>query len=203
MDVVLFGAAGRTGRRIAARLEAAGHRVRPVVRPGRADAMPGRRGPNVVELELSDVQAVRDLARGADAVDSALASGKGNPAASRLAEALLPLEGLRFVSVGGAAVDAPGDAKRFADRAIGGLMRLVAGEMLADRQREFDLLSDSALRWTMLRPPRLTDAPGTGRWRMTHDRPATAQIPRDDVAAASVAVLTDPATEGRAPFIAA
>jgi putative NADH-flavin reductase len=203
MDIMLFGAAGRTGRRIAKRLGAAGHRVTAVVRPGRKDAMAGTPVAAIVEIDLTDTKALRELARGRDAVVTALASGKGNPAASRLAEALLPIDDLRFVSVGGAAVDAPGDAKGAGDRVVGGLMRLVAGAMLADRQREFDLIGGSGLRWTMLRPPRLTDGSGTGRWRLTDDRPASTQIPRDDLAAAAVAVLTDPATEGRAPFVSA
>jgi uncharacterized protein YbjT (DUF2867 family) len=120
MDIMLFGAAGRTGRRIAERLEAAGHRVTAVVRPGRKDAMAGTPVAAIVEIDLTDAKALRELARGRDAVVTALASGKGNPAASRLAEALLPLDDLRFVSVGGAAVDAPGDAKGAGDRVVGG-----------------------------------------------------------------------------------
>jgi putative NADH-flavin reductase len=197
MQILVFGAGGRSGQRIARALLAAGHDVTAVLRPGSAATPPGRR----LELALEETAAVRARAGAAEAVVSALASGRGNPAASRLARALLPLVGLRFVTIGGAGVDSPGDAKRVADRLVGAVMRVVAGEMLADRQAEHDMLRGSALRWTMLRPPRLTERPGTGRWWLTHDRPAAAEIARDDLAAAVVAVLSDAATEGRAPFV--
>jgi len=199
MHILLFGAGGRTGTRIAKRLLAAGHDVTSAVRPASAATPPGHR----VEIDLSDAATIRAAASGADAVISALSLGKGNPAASTLARALLPLDGIRFVTIGGAGVDSPGDAKGLADRIVGGIMRLTVGEMLADRQAEHDMLRDSPLRWTMLRPPRLTAKPGTGRWRLTHDKPATAQISRDDLAAAAVVVLSDTATEGRAPFVSA
>jgi putative NADH-flavin reductase len=199
MHILVFGAGGRSGGRIAQRLLDAGHTVTAAVRPGNRAQPPGNRA----EIDLADAEGVRAHAARADAVVSALASGRGNPAASTLARALLPLDGLRFVTIGGAGVDAPGDAKGLADRAIGAIMRLTVGEMLADRQAEHDLLVPSRLRWTMLRPPRLTEKPGRGQWRLTHDAPATAQIARDDLAAATVAVLADPSTEGRAPFVSA
>ena len=76
------------------------------------------------------------------------------------------------------------------------------GEMLADRQAEHDMLAGSALRWTMLRPPRLTDAPGQGGYRLTHETPAGTSIARRDLAQAAVDVLSDAGTWGRAPFVA-
>jgi len=199
MKVVLFGAGGRTGGRIAAALLKQGHEVVSVVRPGSTAKMQGDRA----EVDLGDAAQVRAVAQGADAVVSALASGKGNPACSRVAEALLTMDGLRFVTVGGAGVDGPGDAKGLPDRMIGAIMRLTVGEMLADRQRENDLLQGSGLKWTMLRAPRLTEKPGTEMWRVTYDKPAATQISRDDLAAAVVAMLGDAATHGRAPFVSA
>lgn len=197
MRIVLFGAAGRSGGRIARRLIDAGHEVTAVVRSGSAATPPGRR----VEVDLSDADGIRALAQDGDCVVSALASGRGNPAASTLARALVPLEGVRFVTIGGAGVDSPGDAKGLPDRLVGAIMRLTVREMLADRQAEHDLLAGSGLRWTMLRPPRLTEAAGTGCWRLRYDKPAATQIARDDLAAAVVAVMDDATTEGRAPFV--
>lgn len=197
MKVLVFGATGRTGQQIVAVLQAAGHDVvawsrRPVTMAGVAP----------VTGDLRDAEALRRAARAADAVISALASDKGNPACSMLAEALLPLDGLRFVSIGGAGVDAPGDAKALSDRMVGWLMRRVAGEMLADRQREHDRLATSSLRWTMLRPPRLTAGAGTGRYRLTHDTPAGTSIARADLARAAVDLLDDTSAFGKAPFVA-
>lgn len=197
MKVMVFGAAGRTGRQVVAALVAAGHEVTAAVRSG-----PAFHGAVTVRPDLSDADAVRAAVAGCDAVISTLASGPGNPACLTLARALLPLAGLRFVSVAGAAVDAPGDAKALPDRIISRIMRVVAGKMLAERQTEHDLLAVSDLRWTMLRPPRLVDGAATGRIAITTRTPAGMRLTRADLAATAVAVLTRDDLIGRAPFVA-
>ncbi|MGP1356569.1 NAD(P)-dependent oxidoreductase [Roseicyclus sp.] len=200
MNILLLGATGRTGRLIAERLLAEGHAVRSL---GRRD--PGIGGLAFTKGEVTDAGDLCASLAGIDAVVSALASSNADPVCSRAAEALIVASGaraLRFVTIGGAAVDAEGDAKGLADRAIGGIMKLVAGRMLADRQREYALLRASALDWTMLRPPRLTDAPATGSWRLSFDRPAGTQIARADLAAAAVEALGRADLSRRAPFVA-
>lgn len=197
MHYVVFGASGRTGRLIARRLTEAGHAV----------TAPGRRDPQIAGVafrptDLADAADVRDAVRGAAGVFSALASDKGNPACSTLARALADREGLRFVTIAGAGVDAPGDRKGLPDRIVGWIMRRVVAEMLADRQAELGILHSGRLRWTMLRPPRLTDRPGTGHYRITHDKPASTAIPRADLALAAIAIADDDSLVGRAPFVA-
>ncbi|MGF1465987.1 MAG: NAD(P)-binding oxidoreductase [Sandaracinaceae bacterium] len=59
-------------------------------------------------------------------------------------------------------------------------------------------LRASTLHHTILRPGRLTDEPGTGHVRtVLGDAPEEITIPREDVAAAVVAVLDDPVEEDR------
>ena len=197
MTIVVFGASGRTGRWIAEGLARAGHAV---TAAGRRD--PGLPGIRFHQTDLHDAQAVQAAVQGADAVLSALASGKGNPACSTLARAVAGMDGLRFVTIAGAGVDAPGDAKGLGDKAIGWIMRRIVPDTLADRQAELAILQASRLRWTMLRPPRLTNKAATGRWHLSHDRPASTQIARADLAAAVIAVAGDDTWAGRAPFVA-
>jgi uncharacterized protein YbjT (DUF2867 family) len=59
-----------------------------------------------------------------------------------------------------------------------------------------EALRVSALDWTILRPGRLTDDPGTGLVALGEDV-ARAEIPRADVAAVVAAVLDDESTHGR------
>ena len=54
----------------------------------------------------------------------------------------------------------------------------------------------SALDWTILRPGRLTDDPGTGLVALGEEV-SRAEIPRADVAAVVAAVLDDESTHGR------
>jgi uncharacterized protein YbjT (DUF2867 family) len=56
-------------------------------------------------------------------------------------------------------------------------------------------LAASGLDYTIVRPGRLTDEPGTGRVTLGPNVPR-GEIPRDDVAAVLAAVLHEPATAG-------
>lgn len=60
-----------------------------------------------------------------------------------------------------------------------------------------EYLQRSALQYTILRPGKLTDEPGTGRIRTTRPAPEEQHISRDDVADAVVFCLQNPATAGR------
>jgi uncharacterized protein YbjT (DUF2867 family) len=197
MNILLFGATGRTGKHIAQKLISAGHSV---TAAGRRD--PQINGVTFRPTDLADAATLAQLAQGMDGAISALAAGKGNPVCSRLAQALGGVEGLRFVTIGGAGVDAQGDEKGISDRFIAWMMRRIVPAMLADRQAELAILQNSRLRWTMLRPPRLTDKPAKGAVTITFDKPATTAISRTDLAQAAVDALADQSLIGRAPFVA-
>ena len=197
MRVLVLGATGRTGGHVLREAKAAGHHVTAY---GRRRAQ----GADETVIGAFDAPAFAEAVRAADAVLSCLASSGRDGVCSRAAEAALRADPrVRYLTVAGAGVDRPGDAKGVGDKAIGAIMRVVVGRMLADRQREVDRLAASDARWTALRPPRLTEGKATGRWVLTHDRPAATWIDRADLAGAMLACLEDEATVGTAPFVAA
>lgn len=197
MKILVLGATGRTGRLIAQYLVGAGHAVTAL----------GRRDPQIDGLmfqkgDVMNSNTLRAAAEGAEAVISALASGKDAPVCSQVAKTLAPLAGLRVITIAGAGVDAAGDAKGAMDHVAGWLMRRVVPHMILDRQAELAVLEASALRWTMLRPPRLTNGAATGQASVTFDKPATTAISRADLARVAVGALDQDAWIGRAPFVA-
>lgn len=197
MKVLVLGATGRTGRLIAQRLIDRGHDVTAI---GRRD--PGITGVVFRGVTLTDADAVRAAASGMDAVLSGLAVSKGNPICSAVAGALSGLDGLRYVTIAGAGVDAPGDAKGAMDRFASLMMRTFVPHILIDRQAELRILQQSRLRWTMMRPPVLNNKPATGRVQISFDRPSSSAISRADLAQAVVDALGNGALIGRAPFVA-
>lgn len=200
MKILMLGASGRSGRLITRHLATEGHDV---IAMGRRS--PEAEGVDFVAGDVTEPGALRDVLTYVEAVVSALASSNADPVCSGAAGAVIAASGgrsLRFLTIGGAGVDAEGDRKGLGDRAVGVAMRVVAGRMLADRQREYGLLRASHLDWTMLRPPRLVDGAGTGRWRFTFDRPAAMRITRADLAAAMVEALGRDDLRRSAPFVA-
>lgn len=200
MKAVVFGATGRTGRHLLAALAAAGYEVVPY----------GRRKPDgwtgeAVIGALDDRARMAQVLDGADVVLSALASSRSTAVCLPTAQSVVAVgkPELRYLTIAGAAVDVASDAKGLPDRIIGGIFKLLMRKMLAERQAEYDLLADSHLAFTMLRPPMLKDGAGTGEWVFTHDKPATTRIDRVDLARAMVAAITDDSLQRRAPFVSA
>ncbi len=197
MNLLILGATGRTGGHVVKAANDAGHTTTAF---GRNEALGA--DSNLVGAFGSPhfVQAVQD----ADAVLSCLASSNKEPVCSRATSAVLAADPTaRFITVAGAGVDRPTDAKGFSDKAIGLIMRVFVGPMLADRQREVDMLATSDARWTVLRPPRLVDGKAKGHWTFTNDRPAASWIDRKDLAGAMLATLDDPVMIAKAPFVSA
>ena len=197
MELLVLGATGRTGGAVVERARAGGHRVTAFGRrpaDGAHESLVGAFGD----------EGFAKAVRAADAVLSCLASSNSDPVCSRATTAVLAADPTaRFLTVAGAGVDRPTDAKGVPDRLIGLVMRLTVGRMLADRQREVDMLAASEARWTALRPPRLTGGKPTGRWSFTHDRPAATWIDRADLAGAMLEALEREDLIARAPFVAA
>jgi uncharacterized protein YbjT (DUF2867 family) len=61
-------------------------------------------------------------------------------------------------------------------------------------------LAASDRAWTIVRPGRLTDGPGTGRVRIGRDA-FRGEVPRDDVAALLAAVLAEPRSAGATLYV--
>ena len=77
-------------------------------------------------------------------------------------------------------------------------------ELYTDLEAMEAVLRDSGLDWTAVRPPKLTDNPGTGHYRRAVDaNPGGNTITRADVARAMLDCVTDPATSGHALGISA
>jgi uncharacterized protein YbjT (DUF2867 family) len=190
MDVLIAGAHGKVGRRLARLLVARGDRVRGMIRnPDHSDDVRSDGAePVVCDLEAAPVSDVETAIAGADAVVFAAGAGPGSGAerkltmdrdgAVKLIEAAQSAGVPRYVIVSSVGAESPPDdddvfsvylrAKAEADRAL----------MESDRD------------WTVVRPGMLTDDPGTGHVRV-QEEPIRAEVTRDDVAAVLAAVVDE------------
>ncbi|MBV9535575.1 MAG: SDR family oxidoreductase [Solirubrobacterales bacterium] len=200
MVVAIAGAHGKIAMQLIALLQAHGEQAIGLIRnPEHADDV-GREGatPVVCDLERAAVDELADAIAGADAAVFAAGAGPGSGAARKLTMdrdgAIKLLDAARasrvrryliVSSVG--AENPPGDddvfsvylrAKAEADRAV----------MASDRD------------WTIVRPGRLTDEPGTGRVRIDA-APFSGRVPREDVAAVLARLLQDPRAPHRLLYV--
>jgi uncharacterized protein YbjT (DUF2867 family) len=148
----------------------------------------------VCDLETASADDVAALLRGADAVVFAAGAGPGSGvprkdsvdrgASVLLADAAERAGVRRFVQISSMGAGQPPRA---------GSDETWAAYIAAKTAAEDDLRARD-LDWTILRPGGLTDAPATGRVRLTAPPVPRGAIPRADVAAVIVALLADPRT---------
>jgi uncharacterized protein YbjT (DUF2867 family) len=197
MRVVIAGGHGKIALRLAARLSARGDEVIGLIRnPEHGDDVRAAGATPVVrDLEAATPEQVATDLGGADAVVFAAGAGPGSGAArkdtvDRAAAALLAdaaqLAGVRrYLLISSVNVDRtppPGTDEVF------------AAYLRAKAAAEEDLRARD-LEWTVLRPGRLTDEPGTGRVSLGA-KAARGAVTRDDVAAVLVTLLDTPPTAG-------
>ncbi|ACU95139.1 SDR family oxidoreductase [Saccharomonospora viridis] len=156
--------------------------------------------PVVLDLEQASVDEVADVLSGADAAVFSAGAGPGSGVARKdtvdraaavlFAEAAERAGVRRFVQVSAMGAGDPIDAD--VEARVG---EVFAAYLRAKAAAEEDLRGRD-LDWTILRPGRLTDEPGTGLVRLADDVPR-ADVPRDDVAEVLRRLVADTTTYGR------
>src|SRR5215204_4538980 len=212
MKLTIFAATGGIGRQVLEQAAAAGHDVTAVVRNPKK--LSGEVRIVTADLAAADPVVLESAVDGADAVLSGLGPRSNSEAgiASQGTRAIvqaMQATGVRRIVVVSAApigtVPSPGRPKPPKhDPGDGFIMRNLFGPLIkaalrkhyADLALMEDILRDSGLDWTVVRPPRLTDKPLTGTYRTAYGQNLRGGIlvSRADVAHLMLRVLEQPET---------
>ncbi len=205
MRLVVFGANGGVGRRAVQVAAIQGHEVVAAART--VGAHPSGVVPAMVDV--GDAAAVQGVVEGAEVLLWCVGVTKrSGPRVGRegLPHVLAAAERFgvtRLVSVSGAGVTLPGDRKGAGARMVSALTRRLARDLVQDKEGEHDLLTVSTLDWTEVRPPRLVDDEGEGRWALVETAPGLTAAPvrKLDVAKAMVDLAGSGEWSRRSPFL--
>lgn len=198
MKITVFGATGGTGRLVVAQGLAAGHEVTAVVRDRTRLPLPDQERLHVAVAALDDRVAVLAAVTGADAVVDALGANDLKPTTVRVDAARVILPAMRdagvhrLVVVSAAGFHTTGDGL-FVRSLVKPVLGRVLRHSFADMAAMEEIVRASALDWTIVLPPRLTDGPRTGRFRSAVDRTVRGSfsITRADLADAVLHAVTD------------
>jgi len=199
MMLTVFGASGRTGRLLVDAALADGHQVTAVTRRPGAVAVEDRRL-RVAVGELDDPSFMLGAVADADGVCSVLGSRAPRQATTLYSGgidailAAMVVSDVRRIVVVTAIPAEPAEMKSALERiVIHRLLHAFFGGGYDDMTRMEQRLAASDRDWTILRPPRLTNASAKGDYRTAIDgrlRRATS-LPRADLAAAMLASVND------------
>ncbi|UED84665.1 NAD(P)H-binding protein [Streptomyces profundus] len=198
MRTVIAGGHGKIARRLEKLLSGRGERVAGLIRqPEQAGALlDAGAEPVVCDLESAGVEEVARHLAGADAAVFAAGAGPGSgvarketvdrAAATLFADAAQRAGVRRLLVVSAMGVD---------DEPPAGTDPVFAAYLRAKGAADADIRARTGLFWTILRPGRLTDDPGTGRVRLAPSVDYST-VTRDDVAAVLAALLERPSSAG-------
>jgi nucleoside-diphosphate-sugar epimerase len=195
VQVVIAGGHGKIALHLERLLADSGHRVLGLIRSRDHDSDVREAGGEPVLCDLEQEDDLSHYVQGADAVVFAAGAGPGSGAerkktvdlggAVKLIDAARRTGARRYLIVSSIGADDPSGA--------GEQMRpYLEAKAEADRR-----LTESDLDWTIVRPGRLTDDPGTGLVTLTSDMSVRGAIPREDVARVLAAALGDPNSIGK------
>ncbi|WP_024804608.1 SDR family oxidoreductase [Nocardia sp. BMG51109] len=199
MRIVIAGGHGKIALLLSEALTRRGDEVASLIRnPAHAsEVVAAGARPVPIDLEDAAVTQVATAVAGADAVVFAAGAGPGSTADRKytvdrdgsvlLAEGAEQAKVRRFVQISAMGTD------RTPDPARG---EVWAAYLEAKRQAEEDLRARD-LDWTVLRPGRLTDDPGTGSVTLVEAPGEYGAVPRADVAAVIAEMLGAGTTFGR------
>lgn len=204
---VVFGASGKVGQKVVAKLLADGHAVRAFVYGNN----PFATNP-YLEVMHGDVYKsfdVRSAMKDCDVVISTLGSWgtKGQDILSSGMATIIPAMKVhkikRIVSLTGASALDASDKPSVIDKLTRTLLKLIAPKILADGDKHIALLRQSGLDWTVVRSPVMTEhrKPRLG-YSLSMSAPLPwATIERDDVVRAIIDLAMSEKHHQTAPFI--
>jgi len=213
MKLTIFAATGGIGRQLLEQAIAAGHDVTAVVRsPEKLSGGAVR----VVHADLAapEPAALESAVNGSDAVLSGLGprsnadAGIAARGTAAIVAAMQASHVRRIVVVSAAPVGTvpspgrprpprhdPGDGF-FMRHLFSHVAGALFGKVYTDLAQMEDVLRDSGLDWTVVRPPRLSSKPGTGRYRTAYGQNGRGGwiVPRADVAQLMLRAVGQPET---------
>jgi putative NADH-flavin reductase len=212
VKLTIFAATGGIGRQLLDQAVAAGHDVTAVVRsPGK---LPADVRAVAADLAVAGPAAIEPSVAGADAVLSGLGprslaeTGVASRGTRVIVQAMQATRVRRIVVVSAAPVGTvpspdrprpprhdPGDGF-FMRHLFSHIAKAALRKHYADLAVMEDILRDSGLDWTVVRPPRLTGKPLTGSYRTAYGQNLRGgwSVPRADVAHYMLGVLGQPET---------
>jgi putative NADH-flavin reductase len=197
MKVLIFGASGNTGRQLVQQALKEGHNVTAFVRnPAKLEIT----HPNleVIVGNVSDYRSVEKAIRGQHAVISALGVSKtlqSDPVVvegiKNIINAMERLDVQRFIYLSFLAV---GEGRKDAGFVIKHIISKIVRKEINDHEKKEVLVNNSLLKWTIVRPPKLTNNGKKGMYRAGETIKAKSILPmmsRADVADFMLKQLTD------------
>ncbi|WP_306354173.1 NAD(P)-dependent oxidoreductase [Flavobacterium sp. '19STA2R22 D10 B1'] len=206
IKIALLGATGKAGQSILQQLLQEGYAVNALIRnPEKYTIIHPQL--SIVMGDVKEYESVQQLVQGCTVVISAIGQPKEEPLMSSLA-AINILKGMdeyhvqRYMFLAGITIDVPGDAKSNANIEASKWMKDMFPEVVADKQRAYDIVRESNVSWTMIRLPWIEQTSERRGLLVSLEDCLGARISTADLADFIVTAIETDNYSQKAPFVA-
>ena len=203
MKIVVFGAAGKSGRQIVEQALAAGHEVTAFAR--NPDAIKVQHSHlKVMRGDALDMKSVSQAIAGQDAVLFAIGTNRRSPltvcsdSTRHIIKAMKERGVQRLIVLSAYGASETKDAALYSK-----VLRFLIGKRVEDKDRQEEMVRASELDWVLVRPPLLTNGARRSRYHVGLDLPIKlfSSVSRADVAEFMLKQLADDEYLHQAPTI--
>ena len=204
MKVLILGANGRVGSRVAEKLLEAGHTVKAVVHKSKENVPVEAK---IVTVDIHDRSALAHELANVDAVVCALSSWKAphhdvlSTAMKSVISAMEQAGVARIVTISGDVARVPGEREGYLSRLFHVVAFGAIRSVVTDSEDHVRQLYESSLDWTVLRPAIMSSS-SKETYRLQNRHPLSPFIPRAAVVKAIVDLVESDDCSRHAPFIA-
>jgi putative NADH-flavin reductase len=202
MKIAIFGASGRTGILTVYQALGKGHQVTAFARKSSSVTIQ-HKNIQVIQGDILEYDKVKQAIEGQDVVISALGVESRKPTTvlsegtRNILKAMEECKVNRIICMSSAGV--LGNDAGFLFGKI--IMPLFLKQIFLDKVRQMKLIMDTNFEWVIVRPAGLTDAPKTGKYKISMGPPVSRRIPRADVADFMLKLMTDKQYDHKLPAI--
>jgi putative NADH-flavin reductase len=204
--IAVIGGTGKAGQYLVKELIRQGYQIKILLRnPGKFE----NENPLIEKIkgDVRNYQSVYSLVKGCNTVISTLGQPKGEAllfsiAAQNIIKAMYELNVKRYIYITGLTIETHNDKKSGSTKLKSKMMKICFPSIIADKQKEYEMVASSALDWTIIRVPfiELTNSSAEINISLT-DCPGK-KISSSRLAGFLVNQITDNQFIRQAPFIA-
>jgi putative NADH-flavin reductase len=203
MKIAIFGASGRTGILTVYQALDKGHQVTAFARKASSVTIQ-HKNLTIIQGDILEYEKVKLAVEGQDVIISTLGVESRKPTTvlsegtRNILQAMEECRVNRFICMSSAGI--LGNDAGFLFGKI--IMPLFLKQVFLDKVRQMKIIQESKSDWVIIRPTGLTDAPKTGKYKITMGAPVSVKIPRADVADFMLKLTTDKQYDRQMPAIA-
>lgn len=206
ITVAVIGATGKAGKCLVKQLLRDGYTVKALIRKPDTYTL-AHPSLQIIKGDIQNIPDVEKLLNGCDAVISTLGQAKDEPLISSLAamniiNLMKQYSIKRYIFVCGLNIDVPGDNKSAANIAKSDWMRNNFPDVVADKQKAYDIVAASSADWTMVRLPFIIQTNEKGKLEVSLEDCPGENINTSDLAGFLISQIDDKEFIRNSPFVA-